>query len=163
MYEVLLIIVWIIIKRSESTEKYSITYQFQGGCNLLNICNIVQKLYFIPILNTLPISKCNADAINATNAAENERVMAEATGLQGSCRSTGTSRLEANIMFAEAMGESSGSQPRRSTGSQTRASGRQAVPSGSQVVPSDSQAGASGRPSAGTCRFFGINFRRSNR
>ena len=87
---------------------------------------------------TLLINNCNADATLAANEAENERVVAEATGSGGSsARSTATSRLEANIMFAEAMRESSGSQPRRLTGSQTR---RQTVASGSQAVSSDRQA-----------------------
>ena len=119
-------------------------------------------------MTTLLINKCNANAINATKAVENERVMAETTGSQGSCRSIATSRLEANIMFAEAMREPSGSQPRMSTGSQPRRSTgsqtrRQTRASGMQAVPSDSQAGASGWPFAGTDSFFGINFRRSNR
>ena len=61
---------------------------------LEEVCNIQQKLYFIPILDTLLINNCNADVTLAANAAENERVMAEATGSQGSCRSTTISRLE---------------------------------------------------------------------
>ena len=140
---------------------------------LEEVCNIRQKLYFIPILDTLLINNCNADATLAANEAENERVVAEASGSGGSsARSTATSRLEASLMFAEAMGESSpGDQPRRSTGGllrrQTRrqavTSGTQAESSGSQAVPSDRQAGASGRSSSGIGKFLGMHFRRSNR
>ena len=147
---------------------------------LEEVCNIRQKLYFIPILDTLLINNCNADATLAANETENERVVAQASGSGGSsARSTATSRLEASLMFAETMGEPSpGDQPRRSTGGlprrQTRrqavASGTQAEPSGSQAVlsdrqagASDSQAGASGRLSGGIGRLIGMHFRRSNR
>ena len=124
-------------------------------------------------MDTLLINNCNADATLAANEAENERVVAEASGSGGSSgRSTATSRLKASLMFAEAMGEASPSdQLRRSTGGlpirQTRrqavVSGTQAEPSGSQAVPSDRQAGASGRSSSGIGRLLGFHFRRSNR
>ena len=124
-------------------------------------------------MDTLLINNCNADATLATNEAENERVVAEASGSGGSYgRSTAANRLEASLMFAEAMGEAPPSdQPRRSTGGlprrQTRrqvvASDTQAEPSGSQAVPSDRQAGASGRSSSGIGRLLGFHFRRSNR
>ena len=124
-------------------------------------------------MDTLLINNCNADATLAANATENERVVAEATGSGGSSgRSTATSRLEANIMFAEVMGEASlgdlprmstGGLPRRQTRRQEVASGTQAEPSGSQAVPSDRQAGASGRSSSGIGKFLGMHFRRSNR
>jgi len=131
-------------------------------------------------LANLLINNCNADATLAANATENERVVDEATGSHRARRSTAAHRLEASIMFAEAMGEiSPGDQPRRSTGGlprhtvtmrQTMTSGNNASTSGSQAGTSGSNegasgsnAGASGRSSSGTGRFFGFSFRRSNR
>ena len=117
-------------------------------------------------MTTLLINNCNADATLAANAAENERVIDEATWSHRARRSTAAHHLEASIMFAEEMGETSPcDQPRRSTGGlprhpvtmrQTMTSGNNASTSGSQAGTSGSNAGASGRSSSGTGRFFGL-------
>lgn len=89
----------------------------------------------------------DADAHNAANAAENERVMEEASGSQGTRRSTARSRTadreNATMMFREAMGErlaggeavgmqgpSGTTQRRRSTSQAGRRSTSHAGPSG---------------------------------